>query len=321
MNKAQRLLHILMTMQAHRKFNLKELTEEFGVSKRTILRDLQELSELGVPLYSELGVHGGYQLLRERMLPPIHFSDKEAVALFLVAESLKGYPMLPFEAEVESALKKFYHYSPRETKEKIERLRSHVLFHVQERGLDTPHLTALLEASLEGRIVTITYESEKGISQRDIQPIGVYTASGLWYCPAYCFRSQDTRLFRADRITALAVSGDQSRRIDPAGFDIRDWVAGRPGEETAELVIHLSRAGVIRAKSDPMLADGLTVHEDGTGCVRRRAALSDLACLADTLLGYGAKAEVEAPEQLREMLLRRVQEIRELYADAGDGSF
>ncbi|AFH63599.1 helix-turn-helix transcriptional regulator [Paenibacillus caseinilyticus] len=317
MNKAQRLLHILMTMQAHRKFNLKELTEEFGVSKRTILRDLQELSELGVPLYSELGVHGGYQLLRDRMLPPIHFSDKEAVALFLVAESLKGYPMLPFEAEVESALKKFYHYSPPSTKEKIEKLRSHVLFHVQERGLDTPYLTSLLEASLEGRIVTITYEAEKGTSERDIQPIGVYTASGLWYCPAYCFRSREHRLFRADRITALTVAEDQSRRIDPPGYDLRDWFTGRPSGETAELLIHLTRAGAVRAKSDPLLAEGLTVHADGRGCVRRAAAISDLSCLADTLLGYGAKAEVEAPALLREMLLQRANEIRELYAGAG----
>ncbi|PRZ14285.1 WYL domain-containing protein [Laceyella sediminis] len=64
MPKAKRLLELMMTVNRKRKFTVKELAEEFGVSTRTILRDLQELSELGVPLYSEVGPHGGYHVFR-----------------------------------------------------------------------------------------------------------------------------------------------------------------------------------------------------------------------------------------------------------------
>ncbi len=82
MSKSKRLLELMMTVNRKRKFTVKELAREFGVSSRTILRDLQELSELGVPLYSEVGPHGGYQVLNERMLPPIAFTEEEAVAIF-----------------------------------------------------------------------------------------------------------------------------------------------------------------------------------------------------------------------------------------------
>ncbi|MCZ8520842.1 MULTISPECIES: helix-turn-helix transcriptional regulator [Paenibacillus] len=314
MNKAQRLLQLFMTIQTKHKFNLADLTEEFQVSKRTMLRDLQELSELGVPLYSELGVHGGYRLLRDRMLPPIHFTDKEALALFLIAESLRDYKMLPFDSEVESALKKFYHYSPPETKEKLDRIRSNMLFHVPARQLETPHLSALFEASLDRRVVHITYESERGVSNRDIQAIGIYAMNGFWYCPAYCCKSQDYRLFRVDRVTSLTEAEDPTSRIDMIGYQIKDWVFFDRTEETADLTIKLTRAGVIRSQSDPWMLEGLTVQEDGTGLIRRKVTSSYLPCLVDVLIGYGKDAVVEEPRVCREMILNRVDEIRELYS-------
>lgn len=69
MSKSKRLMELMMTVNRMRKFTVRELADQFDVSSRTILRDLQELSELGVPLYSEVGPHGGYQVLKERILP------------------------------------------------------------------------------------------------------------------------------------------------------------------------------------------------------------------------------------------------------------
>ncbi len=103
--KSKRLMELMMTVNRKRRFKVQELADEFGVSKRTILRDLQELSELGVPLYSEVGPHGGYQVIRERVLPPIAFTEGEAVAMFFAVHALRHYSSLPFEAESASALR------------------------------------------------------------------------------------------------------------------------------------------------------------------------------------------------------------------------
>ena len=72
-----------------------ELAKEFSVSKRTVLRDLQELEKAGFPLYSEVGAAGGYHILKERILPPIAFSESEAKAIFFACQALQFYRDLP----------------------------------------------------------------------------------------------------------------------------------------------------------------------------------------------------------------------------------
>ena len=71
MPKTERLIELMMTIHTKRKFTAGELAVEFGVSYRTVLRDLDELSALGVPIYSETGANGGYYLLNEPVLPPL----------------------------------------------------------------------------------------------------------------------------------------------------------------------------------------------------------------------------------------------------------
>ncbi len=107
-SRAKRLNEMIMMVNRKKRFTLRELAQEFGVSKRTILRDLQELSEMEVPLYSEAGPHGGYQVLNERILPPIVFSEDETVSIFFSIHALRHYISLPFDIEYESIKKKFY---------------------------------------------------------------------------------------------------------------------------------------------------------------------------------------------------------------------
>ncbi|MNH47361.1 HTH domain protein [compost metagenome] len=68
MAKSKRLIEMMMSINKKKSFSAKELASEFGVSTRTIIRDMQELSALGVPFYSEVGLHGGYKMINERMI-------------------------------------------------------------------------------------------------------------------------------------------------------------------------------------------------------------------------------------------------------------
>ena len=106
MSKTERLIAMMMTINSKRHFTVGELAEEFSVSKRTILRDLQALEEVGFPLYSEVGAAGGYHVLKERVLPPIAFSENEAMAIFFAYQSLQYYKDIPFKQESLSVLKK-----------------------------------------------------------------------------------------------------------------------------------------------------------------------------------------------------------------------
>lgn len=63
-------------------FQLKDLQSEFGISKRTALRDMEELESMGLAFYVENGRHGGYRLVNQSPLVPIYFQIDEVQAIF-----------------------------------------------------------------------------------------------------------------------------------------------------------------------------------------------------------------------------------------------
>lgn len=302
MPKAQRLMELWMAVNRKRSFTVKELAREFGVSARTILRDLQELSEIGVPLYSEPGPHGGYRVLDSRVLPPVAFTEEEAVAVFFAAHALRHYNSLPFEAEMASALRKFAARLPVDVQEGIEKMKKRVDFVVPARLAESPHLKTLLDAAVRRDVLSIRYPSgESGGTpkQREIVPIGIFAHSGLWYCPAYCFGNRDIRLFRCDRMLSVepVQSGAAPKQLEHVDLTNRRFFR-QEEQETVELLIELDRTGVQAFESELWASSLLHVRDDGTGWVSGEYPRSDLPFLARFLLGIGRGATAVRPPEL-----------------------
>lgn len=302
MPKSKRLMELMMTVNRKRRFKVQELADEFGVSKRTILRDLQELSELGVPLYSEVGPHGGYQVVRERVLPPIAFTEGEAVAMFFAVHALRHYSSLPFEAESASALSKFYLHMPGDVRDRIDSMKDRVDFITPTRWSDAPCLTILLDAAILQKVLLIQYESqERGTEKRQIQPVCIYANNGFWYCTAYCFIRQDYRVFRCDRIRE-AVS-DSSETVPMKLKDVR--LSRRDAAEPRNpirLRAILSKAGVQRCESELWLAPMLQVREDGSGRIDKDVSRDDIPFYAEFMIGLGDEVSLEEPVELKEAI-------------------
>lgn len=314
MHKAQRLVHLIMLVNERRRFTIQELADECGVSRRTMIRDLSEISELGVPLYSEVGAKGGYRVLRERVLPPISFTEHEALALFFACQSLRNYKSLPFENEVDGALRKFIHYLPSELKGKIERMQHRLSFWVPPHELEVPFLREMLEAALEQRLIRISYEG--GTSrERLIQPLGIYTTNGLWYCQAYCFLAEDYRVFRVDRVVELEPEVDQSGRLDIAEESIQTWIARDEDDKPLVLEVDLTPEGVRRCQSDLWLAPAMERNEDGSGKIRTNMSLSYTSWAVHFFLSLGTDAHVLQPQQVREQMASKLREMMLRYAD------
>lgn len=83
MKKSERLNKELIFLKNKNFFNLKDLMEEFNISKSTALRDIESLEEMGLALYSDYGRSGGYQLMDQSLLTPIYFDQNEIFAIFL----------------------------------------------------------------------------------------------------------------------------------------------------------------------------------------------------------------------------------------------
>ncbi|MFP3388447.1 helix-turn-helix transcriptional regulator [Brevibacillus sp. SIMBA_040] len=313
MPKSKRLLELMLTVNRKRKFTVKELAQEFGVSTRTILRDLQELSELGVPLYSEVGPHGGYQVLKERILPPIAFTEEEAVAIFFAIHALRHYSSLPFAAEASSALKKFYQFMPQDVRERIEQMRNRVDFITPTRQASSPYLSILLDAAIQQNVILIDYESKDKRANRNIQPIGIYTRNGLWYCRAFCFQSDDIRVFRCDRIHSAVASNTKPR--DLWNMHLGNSASNQVEEqEQISLVAELTKAGVQACEAEPGLVTLLHFRKDGTGLLEGSIAKRDLLYFAKFFISVGKDVTVKHPPELLNCMKSYLTELSSHYS-------
>ncbi|HEU0000518.1 MAG TPA: HTH domain-containing protein, partial [Ktedonobacteraceae bacterium] len=106
MQRFDRILGILLFLRSKPSVSAAELARQFEVSTRTVYRDLETLSALGVPLYAERGRQGGVRLLPGYFLPPLMFTQSEAIALLLGLTLQRSLRALPFPAEGEMAEKK-----------------------------------------------------------------------------------------------------------------------------------------------------------------------------------------------------------------------
>lgn len=224
MSRAERLIELMITINAKRSFTAGELAEEFSVSKRTILRDLQVLESVGFPLYSKVGAAGGYHVLKERILPPITFSESEVKSIFFAYQSLEYYNDLPFEQETISVLKKFLNCIPNDIQYNIENMRRKLVFWTPDRHCSTPLLKELFNIVMNEFTIKIEYSSKQKNSIRTIVPIGLYAMNGLWYCPAYCIKSESVKEFRADRIVKILSIENLSNKKYKVLSSIHDYL-------------------------------------------------------------------------------------------------
>lgn len=313
MAKAERLIELMITINAKRDFTVGELAAEFGVSKRTILRDLQTLEHLGFPLYSEVGAAGGYHVLKERVLPPITFSESEAKALFFAYQSLQFYRDLPFQQESVSALKKLLNCLPTDVQHSITQLQSKVVFWTPDRHCHSPLLKNLFDIVIAGSSVTISYSSQHHASLRTIVPIGLYAMNGLWYCPAYCLHAKAVREFRVDRIAEILETAPLPTEKYPVYASIHEYLAQMEVGLDYHIQIQLTETGVKRCETEFLLARGLTTSSQG-GFIDMFIRKETLEWLAEYLLPFGKHAAVLAPVELKELIQSKIRELQNHYS-------
>ncbi|MGH3089616.1 MAG: helix-turn-helix transcriptional regulator [Rubrobacteraceae bacterium] len=309
MSRTARLLELLIRVQTKPRFTAKELAGEFGVSRRTMLRDLGALSEMGVPLRSTPGPGGGYSLPRGgRRLSPSLTVD-EALALIVSYEAFLRYSESPVGAENLSAVTKLRASLPPDVVGELDTMRRHVAVLEPVREYEAPLLGEIFRAAVEGTHLRIVYDSASGLSERVIYPFGVFASRGFWYCACHDYRRGKKVSLRADRF----------REIEPiAGFDrpprvpLDEWVKeGDDGDgEALEIKAHVSERGM---KSFELASLFGRIEADESGRINAAIPLSGIDFYAARLLSVGTDVIVESPPELVEAMLRKAKEVIEIY--------
>src|SRR6185312_2702108 len=203
MSRATTMLELLIRLDANSRFSVDELAGEFGVSRRTMLRDLQALSEMGVPLASRTGPGGGYSLIRDRRLLPLSLTVDEALGMLISYEGFLRYAQSPFSEQNLSAVTRLRAALPAETVQELDRLRRHVAIISRPPRTGTPFLPDLLQAALDGVHLRIDYDGRSGRSTRMIFPYGLFASDGYWYCACHDDKRNRNLSLRVDRILAM----------------------------------------------------------------------------------------------------------------------
>lgn len=227
--KADRLMSVLLLLQARGQVTERELAEQLEVSQRTIHRDLEALSAARIPVSAVRGAQGGWQLEKGWRTQVPSLDESELRALLLAQPRTLGNPRLA--AAAQSAMNKLLAAMP-------EPMKAHAA-HMQQRlhvdptgwrdtGEDLSMLALVQEAVGRDRKLAFDYTRADGEqSSRTVEPLGLVSKGLNWYLVAKTANGMRTfRVSRMRRVTVLAVKFER-----PARFDlVTHWQAS-----TAEL--------------------------------------------------------------------------------------
>jgi predicted DNA-binding transcriptional regulator YafY len=312
MNRTDRLLAIVLELQAKGWQRAEDLAATFEISKRTIYRDMLALMQSGVPVMSAPGQ--GYALMDGYFLPPLSFTADEAILLLLGADYMAQTFDVQYQRAAHSASSKIQAVLTDRSRAEVERLQAAMRFVTMRPEAD--HLPATLlqslrRAILERKSVRMIYhtrhtsEPAGEIKARTVDPYALVHYQAAWYLTAYDHLRGEPRRFRLDRINQLRVL-EQSFTLPKNPL---------PAEAEDEPRI------LVRALFDPAVArwavedrPHFAVHHQETpeGLLMTFRVRRDEDVLA-WLLGWGGRVRVLEPESLRQAMIAAARAILTQY--------
>lgn len=205
MKKTERLHALSEFLRRHgaRGSTAERMATEFGVSVRTIKRDLDSLERSGAPVWSRPGPGGGYGLSGMASLKPISLSSAQAVALLAAVSAAHD---APYSDHASAGVQKIL-----DVLDPPARARAHAL--AERVWVDSPPApsravrSALEEAMIEQRVVRIRYTSADGTStSRDVEPVLFGSSNGRWYLIGWCRLRNAMRWFLVSRVQQARVT-------------------------------------------------------------------------------------------------------------------
>jgi predicted DNA-binding transcriptional regulator YafY len=320
--KADRLLSVLLLLQAKGRATERELAERLEVSQRTVHRDLESLSASGVPVLALRGASGGWELEKGWRTQVPGLNAPELQALLMVQPRGLGHPRLA--AAAESALNKLMAALPASLQQQAAAMRERL--HVDAKGWwdageDVSILPEVQEAVASERKLAFDYLRADGQEgPRTVDPLGLVAKGAGWYLVARTPRGMRTyRVSRMKNVTALAGTFKRPARFDLAAYWRRSTaeLENQRGKFPAILEVTEAAAKKLMAwcTAGPVCENEVR-HDAREGWVRVRAEFDYAEQARFVILGLGAKARVIRPAELRAAIEAEVREAAAMHAAA-----
>lgn len=311
MNRTDRLLAIVLELQARGKQRAEDLAATFETSKRTIYRDMLALGEAGVPLVSIPGQ--GYSLMKGYFLPPLSFTSEEATMLLLGSGVMAQSFDAQYRQAAQAASRKIEGVLPEQLRAEVAYLQDAIRF-IAGSSTENPEwekLRLLRRAIIERTTVRFVYHARYSQDQRitqqvrEVDPYRLVYINRSWNLSAYCHLRQDMRFFRLGRMETLELLPQTFKR--PATIRLEPRNQDEPGNIVVRALFAQKIARWVRearsyfAVSEEETPEGLLV----TLRVRREDEV------LQWLLGWGRYVRILEPESLRKLLAEEARAMLE----------
>jgi predicted DNA-binding transcriptional regulator YafY len=304
-----RVLTVLELLQAHGRINGPELATRLEVNIRTVRHYITLLQDLGIPIESERGRVGGYRLRPGFKLPPLMFTEDEALALTLGLLAARRLGLAAAAPAVEGALAKVERVMPDTLRARMEAVQQTLVIDgAAFYSAPASGLVLLFGGAVQQRRrLHMRYRAVNGSeTERELDPYGMVFYDGRWFTVGYCHLREDLRIFRLDRVLSAELRDERFTR--PDDFDSLEYVvrslASAPAAWAVEVLLETTIDDA-RERVPPSMA----VLEPEPEGVALRCHVENLDWVARFLVGIGVPFVVRRPVELRAALSRLAGEI------------
>ena len=301
-----RVLTVLELLQTHGRMSGVELAKRLEVDGRTLRRYITRLDELGIPVTSERGRHGHYSLVAGFKLPPMMFTDDEALAISVGLLATRQLGLAEAAPAVESAQAKLERVLPAPLKTRLRALSETVTLDLRASPAanDNETLMTLSSAAHQRQRVHLRYRSPQGDrareSERDFDPYGLAWRARRWYVVGWCSLRGDLRSFRLDRIVQVDLINAHFEA--PESFDAMAYLAhGVATLPRAISVVVLLKTDLKTAREE--LFEAMGVFQPCAEGVLLHSQADDLNWYARQLARLPFAFAVREPDALRGALV------------------
>lgn len=308
MNRIDRVTAILIQLQSAKVVKAQDIADRFGISLRTVYRDIRTLEEAGVPLIGEAGI--GYSIMEGYRLPPVMFTMQEATA-FLTAEKLiekitdtstvENYKsaMYKVRAVLKSSEKEFLETAGRH----IQVVRRQTLSVIPDNLIQT-----ILKGITEKKVLRMCYSAKysEENTERHIEPIGISFISNRWHLIGFCRLRNDYRDFRIDRVESLGLTDIVYKNDHPTLQQYFDDIAQK--QDLTKVIVRVEKYAAKHIE-EPRLFYGYVSEKIVEDEREMTFLVPSLEGFARWYMEFADSATIVEPVALKEKVRRMVEAI------------
>ena len=310
MNKTERMLAIILELQRKTWVRAEDLAHIFEISVRTIYRDMQALSEAGVPLLGSPGQ--GYSLMEGYFLPPVHFTAEEAVTLLIGIDFVEQQFGQHYRRNAEVARHKIESILPDIVREQSDPMREGIRLLSQRRIPSTIDDRQYLE--LIGQAIVQKQKLQFGYSKphqqaitRIVHPYGLAFNTNHWAMVAYCELRQDIRHFRLSRISNLVELHQPF--VLPDHFKLSEY---RPLDDR-DIIVRLQFPPHMTERIQEVGHFYMEKIEESEGSTIVTLRVRQVEDVLFWILSWGDQVTVLEPESLRMKMIEKINNMLKRY--------